>query len=377
LYWYFKQQRIDFIAVGKGGAQPNISQTIINNASIVVPNEKVQDKIVKFLERIEKGDGIDYDFFIPEVLKDVETIYKYKNSYETLSDCFETQLTLLDQLNQAILQEAVQGKLVPQDPNDLPDRQAGEPASELLKRIKKERQKSLPAGAKRRQEKPLPPIKPEEIPFDIPKNWVWCRLGDVMNVKSGKRIHAADYRKEGVPFLRSGEIGTLGRGEKLKSELYISREKYEDIKTKFGIPKEGDILIACIGGSIGNTWVVDDREFYYKDGNLVLIESIPEVETNFLLTYLKSPFFWKNTILKATDSSYNALTIEKLKDAEFPLPPLFEQKRIVAEIERQLAKTKQLREHIIANQQATEQLLKALLHQAFEAKENEENLAKA
>ena len=288
----------------------------------------------------------------------IDDFKKKEEKLELLKTNYTYQLTQLENLNQAILQEAVQGKLVKQDPDD-------EPAGKLLKRIKAEKVKS---GKK---EKPLPPIKPEEIPFEIPENWVWCRLGEIMNVKSGKRIHAADYRKEGVPFLRSGEIGTLGRGEKLKSQLYISKEKYEDIKAKFGIPKEGDILIACIGGSIGNTWVVDNRTFYYKDGNLVLIESIPEVETNFLLTYLKSPFFWKNTILNATDSSYNALTIEKLKDTEFPLPPLSEQKQIVVEIEKQLAKTKQLKEHIISNQQATEQLLKALLHQAFEVEEIE------
>jgi type I restriction enzyme S subunit len=302
------------------------------------------------------------EVYFPETTKEQKAIalhfFEKEAKFNQLNEHISYQLTHLENLNQAILQEAVQGKLVKQDPKD-------EPARELLKRIKAEKAKS---GKK---EKLLPPIKPEEIPFEIPENWVWCRLGEIMNVKSGKRIHAADYRKEGVPFLRSGEIGTLGRGEKLKSQLYISKEKYEDIKAKFGIPKEGDILIACIGGSIGNTWVVDNRAFYYKDGNLVLIESIPEVETNFLLTYLKSPFFWKNTILNATDSSYNALTIEKLKDAEFPLPPLSEQKRIVAEIEKQLAKTKQLKEHIIANQQATEQLLKALLHQAFEVEEME------
>ena len=302
------------------------------------------------------------EVYFPETTTEQKVIaehfFEKEAKFNLLDEHISYQLTQLENLNQAILQEAVQGKLVPQDKND-------EPASELLKRIKAKKAKS---GKK---EKPLTPIKPEEIPFEIPENWVWCKLGEIMNVKSGKRIHAADYRKEGVPFLRSGEIGTLGRGEKLKSQLYISKEKYEDIKAKFGIPKEGDILIACIGGSIGNTWVVDNRAFYYKDGNLVLIESIPEVETNFLLTYLKSPFFWKNTILNATDSSYNALTIEKLKDAEFPLPPLSEQKQIVAEIEKQLAKTKQLKEHIISNQQATEQLLKALLHQAFEVEEIE------
>lgn len=353
LFWYFKQQRIDFIAIGKGGAQPNISQTIINNASIVVPDEKTQKKIVDFLDKIEQENTIDESFFIPDVLKDIEQICNYKDYYVTLTNSFDNQLTLIENLNQAILQEVVQGKLVAQDPTD-------EPASQLLERIKAEKAKT---GKK---EKPLPPIKKEEIPFEIPDNWVWCRLGEVLTIKSGKRIHASDYRNGGIPFLRSGEIGSLGRGERVKNELFISTEKYLEIKTKFGTPKQGDILIACIGGSIGNTWVVDEREFYFKDGNLVLLESIPEIITNYLLLYLKTPFFWKNTILNATDSSYNALTIEKLNDAEFPLPPLSEQQRIVAEIEKQLGKTKELKAHIIANQQATEQLLKALLHGAFE-----------
>jgi len=83
-----------------------------------------------------------------------------------VQDELSYQLRQLETLNQAILQEAVQGKLVPQDPTD-------GPASELLKRIKAEKAKS---GKK---EKPLPPIKPEEIPFEIPENWVWCRLGDL------------------------------------------------------------------------------------------------------------------------------------------------------------------------------------------------------
>lgn len=330
IYLHWNREEL-LVSQMKGMANVSLSIGKIADVSVIVPGLEKQRQIVELEQKlVAKG------LIVEKLLTD--------------------QLTQLENLNQAILQEAVQGKLVKQNPKD-------EPASELLKRIKSDK---LISGKK---EKPLPPIKAAEIPFEIPESWVWCRLGEIMNIKSGKRIHASDYCKEGILFLRSGEIGTLGRGEKLSSQLYISETKYNEIKTRFGIPKQGDILIACIGGSIGNTWVVDDREFYYKDGNLVLVESISEAVTHYLLTYLKSPFFWKNTILNATDSSYNALTIEKLKDAEFPLPPLSEQTRIVAEIEKQMAKTKQLKEHIIASQHATEQLLKALLHGAFEVEE--------
>lgn len=354
LYWYFKQQRIDFIAVGKGGAQPNISQTIINNASIVVPDEKVQNKIVKFLERIEKGDGIDYDFFIPEVLKDVETIYKYKNSYVTLSDSFENQLTQLAYLNQAILQEAVQGKLVKQDPKD-------EPASELLKRILA---LSLSKG---KPKKPLPPIKPEEIPFEIPENWVWCRLGEICdNITKGSSPNwqGVQYvsEGEGILFITSKNVDSFKID--LTKATYVE-EKFNEIEPR-SILKKGDILTNIVGASIGRT-ALFDLDVLANINQAVCILRIEHSFINkaYLLNLMNS-----NLALKLmSDNSFAPgranLSMGDIANFPIPLPPLSEQKRIVEEIEKQLAKTKQLKEHIIANQQATEQLLKALLHQAF------------
>lgn len=353
LYWYFKQQRIDFIAVGKGGAQPNISQTVINNASIVVPDDKIQDNIVKFLERIERGDGIDEDFIIPEVLKDVETIYKYKNRYVALSDSFETQLTQIENLNQAILQEAVQGYLVKQDPKD-------EPASELLKRIKSEKAKS---GKK---EKPLPPIKPEEIPFEIPENWVWCRLGEICSkIGSGSTPKGSNYSKNGFPFFRSQNI--YNDGLVYDDIKFVS----EDVQKQMNgtIVLNHDILLNITGGSLGRCAIVPDD---FEEGNVsqhVCIIRPLQVDRNFFHKIVLSPYFQKFIFSSTTGAGREGLPKYNLEQFVIPLPPLYEQKRIVLEIERQLAKTKQLKEHIISSQQATELLLKALLHDAFEVKE--------
>lgn len=351
MYWYFKQQRIDFIAVGKGGAQPNISQTIINNASIVVPDEKIQDKIVKFLERIENGDGIDYDFFIPEVLKDVETIYKYKNSYVTLSDSFETQLTQLENLNQAILQEAVQGKLVNQDPKD-------EPASELLKRIKAEK---VISGKK---EKPLPPIKPEEIPFEIPENWVWCRLGEITNYGSSPKAEPTDLKND-TWVLDLEDI------EKTSSNLLckIRFNERNSLSTK-SVFKTGDVLYSKLRPYLDKVIVADEDGVCTTE--ILPLKCFADLNPFYFKYALKRADFLKYVNSKTKGMKMPRLGTKEGEMALIPLPPLSEQKRIVAEIEKQLAKTKQLKEHIIANQQATEQLLKALLHQAFEVKEMEE-----
>ena len=308
---------------------------------------------------------------LTEQLKLINLLQNIDSNYSNILFENENQIVLLKQLRQAILQEAVEGKLTAEWRKQHPELISGENhAARLLEKIKAEkalRQAQGTKGTKRLKE--LPPISEDEKPFDLPEGWVWTRLGDVINIKSGKRIHASDYKKTGIPFLRSGEIGILGRGDLISNPLYISEEKYNGIKNKYGIPKPGDILIACIGGSIGNTWVVDDRRFYFKDGNLVLLESIEEINTQFLLSYLSSPFFINNTIKNATDSSYNALTIIKLNYSFFPLPPFPDQQTIVKKVDRLMAKIDALEEQVKERKAQAEQLMQAVLREAFNGEE--------
>jgi type I restriction enzyme S subunit len=307
------------------------------------------------------------------------TQYKVKKYFESfegdlsdLSGEIENQSVILSKLRQAILQEAIEGKLTADWRRDNPVRKGDVEydAAALLDMIQEEKINREGAKGKKGKLKisysPLRSVNAKDMPFAVPEGWVWTRLGEIINIKSGKRIHVSDYRQTGVPFLRSGEIGSLGRGEKIKSLLYISKETYNEIKTKFGIPKLGDILIACIGGSIGNKWVVDEREFYYKDGNLVLLESSFGINTYYLLNYLKSDFFIHNTIKNATDTSYNALTIIKLNEASIPLPPLAEQRAIVEQVEKLLAMVDGLEAQVKERQGQTVGLLQAVLREAFE-----------
>ena len=352
---------------------PIVNQKKINTIPFCYPIIEEQKRIVKGFEEIEKIKTID-DLQIIDNLN-------WKEEYKSICRNFFNlqfgtkkiinelthQLDLIKQLRQAFLREAMQGRFeFPQQPlTEALEGNGLQTGQQLLTKIKAEKAQLI-ADKKLKKEKELAPISEDEIPFEIPEHWAWCRLGEILNIKSGKRIHASDYRNEGVPFLRSGEIGSLGRGEKIKTELFISQSKYNEVKSKFGIPKNGDILIACIGGSIGNTWIVDEREFYYKDGNLVLIESIPNINYNYLLYYLKSPFFWNNTILNATDSSYNALTILKLNQSEFPLPPIHEQEQIVTKLEGVMAYCDGLEQSIKESQGYNEMLLQQVLREALQ-----------
>jgi type I restriction enzyme S subunit len=334
-----------------------------NLKSLILPDceRSIQDEAV----RISQGEKIkDYEDLYSEIEKALSEYDKTQQVENLLSD----QLTQLENLNQAILQEAVQGKLVKQDPKD-------EPASELLKRIKAEKVKS---GKK---EKPLPPITPEEIPFEIPENWVWCRIDDILDFskESLRRGPFGSSITKGMFIPKSNPNATKVYEQKnaiyknhTLGGYYIDIEKYTNLKSF--LTGFGDIIISC-AGTIGEAYLLP------KDAPVGVINQALlkiRLNENIILNAYFLEFF--KAIIKAkvnTDAKGSAMknlgSIKYLREnLLIPLPPHSEQKRIVAEIDRQLAKTKQLKEHVVANEQATEQLLKALLHQAFEVEEMEE-----
>jgi type I restriction enzyme S subunit len=300
------------------------------------------------------------EVYFPDTIKEQKNIAQHffdkESKLNELNKQILHQLSQISNLNQAILQEAVQGKLVKQDSKD-------EPSSELLKRIKAEKVKS---GKK---EKPLPPIKAEEIPFEIPKSWVWCRLGEICSkIGSGSTPKGSNYAKSGYPFFRSQNI-------------YSDGLVYDDIKFVSDIVQKQmngtivfptDILLNITGGSLGRCALVPNG---FKEGNVsqhVCIIRPLQVDRNYFHKVILSPYFQKLIFSSTTGAGREGLPKYNLELFVIPLPPMKEQKRILAELEQQLTKTNHIQEHITANQQATEQLLKALLHQAFEVEETQE-----
>lgn len=259
---------------------------------------------------------------IEELLHLVEKYGKAYNKLEVLNKNFPAEI------KKSILQYAIQGKLVEQRPEE-------GTAEELYKQIQTEKAELIKQG-KIKKEKPLATISQDEIPFDIPETWKWTKIDDLFLVKSSKRVFEKDYVTSGIPFYRSKEIGELYRSESIKTELYITEDHYNELKEKYGIPQKGDILITSVG-SIGNTWICDNRKFYYKDGNIIQICNNPNISSSFVEFFLHSSFFNKQIITTVAGTAYFALTIIKLKNIIFPLPPLAEQHRIVAKIEELFA----------------------------------------
>jgi type I restriction enzyme S subunit len=121
----------------------------------------------------------------------------------------------------------------------------------------------------------------------IPKGWESCSMSEIVDIASSKRVFAKDYVEEGVPFFRGKEITQLSQGIKINTEIFISEEKYQELKEKAGAPKQGDILITSVG-TIGNTYLVKESDkFYFKDGNLTWIKSYKK---GFIPFYMKEWF---------------------------------------------------------------------------------------
>lgn len=123
----------------------------------------------------------------------------------------------------------------------------------------------------------------------IPEGWEVKSIGDIATVGSAKRIFANEYKTSGVPFFRGKEITLLSQGSNFDSEIYISEERFSELKIKNGVPEKDDILLTSVG-TIGNTYLVEeDDEFYFKDGNLTWFSNYKtEISGKYLKTWFDS-----------------------------------------------------------------------------------------
>ncbi|MDX1492378.1 MAG: restriction endonuclease subunit S [Pseudohongiellaceae bacterium] len=253
----------------------------------------------------------------------------------------------IKKLRELILELAVRGKLVPQDPND-------EPASELLKRIQAERAKLVVEG-KIKKSKQLQAISEEEKLYELPKNWEWARFQQVYDVRDGTH-DTPRYCDSGFPLITSKNLYS---GELDFSDVkYISEEDHLKIKERSGVNRN-DILFAMIG-SIGNPVIVDtDIEFSIKNVALLKPYSDDLSNMNFLLKYLLIASVKMRSEAAGAVQSFVSLGI--LRNYLIALPPLAEQRRIVAKVDELMALCDQLETQHIDAAEAHEKLVSHLL----------------
>lgn len=168
------------------------------------------------------------------------------------------------------------------------------------------------------------------------KNWKIESLDNIYWIRSSKRVFEKDYKKDGIPFFRSKEVVGLSQSKNINPEIYISIDKYEELKKISGIPLKDDLLVTAVG-TIGKIWKVDyEKEFYFKDGNLIWLQlKKPHNFFNPLsLKKILEEFINKEKENLSSGSAYNALTIDKLKKFSIFIPPIELQNKFAERIEK-------------------------------------------
>jgi len=160
--------------------------------------------------------------------------------------------------------------------------------------------------------------------------WEKVKLGDVCEITSSKRIFYSEYVDDGVPFYRSKEIIESDEGKIIENPLYISVDKYNEIKEKFGVPQTGDMLLTSVG-TIGIPYIIKKKDcFYFKDGNLTWFRDFREgLNSKYLYYWIKSSEGTGTLYNTTIGSSQKALTISALKNIKVSLPPRSVQDKIV------------------------------------------------
>lgn len=230
----------------------------------------------------------------------------------------------VDELKNKILQLAIQGKLLPQDDNDIP-------ASLLLEEIKKEKEQLI-KEKKIKNEKPLPEITEEEKLFKIHKGWEWVRLGDIANIIMGQSPDSTSVSESnnGIEF---------HQGKTSFGKVFIQESRVCCTKpTKIAI--DGDLLLS-VRAPVG-TLNITDREICIGRG-LAAIRSLHKIETKFY--YYSIMAFESELIKKATGTTFLAVSANVIKELLIPLPPLKEQQRIVEKIDELFAIIDELNEN--------------------------------
>ena len=278
----------------------------------------------------------------------------FAQSWQRLAEHFHTLFTTessIDALKQTLLQLAVMGKLVPQDPND-------EPASELLERIAEEKVR-LVAEGKIKKQKLLADVDDEEHPYVLPSNWEWVRFGSVSSTRLGKMLDKAKNKGELRPYLRNTNVQWFNfEIEDLKSMRFEEHE-LDEYRVLYGD------LVICEGGEPGRcaVWQGHAEDMFIQKA---LHRARPWLGI--------SPFFLQFCLKAAADSGFlnqffTGATIkhfsgEKLAKYPIPLPPLPEQHRIVAKIDQLTAICNQLKTRLSEARQLNEQLASTLVEQA-------------
>jgi len=359
----------DVIEEAKNSTNDNISMSNIKGFKIPLPPLEEQKEIVKVVEtlfkEVEQLEQLTVERislkedFVTSSLHQLTT-NNANQEWTFLQDHFKSffnETTNIKKLRETVLQLAVQGKLTADWRANNPDT---EDASILLKRIQKEKAQLI-KDKKIKKEKALPPITKDEIPYELPEGWVWCRLGDISSIRVGAtpKRETPEYWNGNIPWVSSGEVANnfiLDTKEKI-TEKGLS-------ESSVSIYPVGTVLVAMIGQgkTRGQTSILKIKAGTNQNvGGIIIFHN-----------YLISEYLWhyflgryEKTRSNAVGGNQPAINGTKLKMSAFGLPPLEEQKAIVEKVNALMGLCDALEQEVEQSQAHSELLMQSVLREVF------------
>ncbi|MGG7520847.1 restriction endonuclease subunit S [bacterium BS0013] len=366
------QPRLEALATGTTFSA--ISKSDIEPFLIPVPsfNEQLRivskvNELMSFCDRLEQQSLSSLDAHqqlvetLLATLTDSHSAEELAENWARVSQHFDTLFTTeasIDALKQTILQLAVMGKLVLQDPND-------EPASELLKHIEQEKAQLVKEG-KIKKQKPLPPVSDEEKSFELPRGWEWCKFGllsEFINGDRGRNYPSkSEYVDTGIPWINTGHIekdGTLS----VSDMNYITQKKFDELRG--GKIQCGDLVYCLRGATFGKTSFVTPYKTGAIASSLMIIRPFIAQFGLFFYNYLTSPFGKSQVFRFDNGSAQPNLSANSVMLYAFPCPPLDEQFRIYNKVQELFGICESLKTNVQSAQQTQLHLADALTDAAL------------
>ncbi|MEA5383888.1 restriction endonuclease subunit S [Vibrio parahaemolyticus] len=362
-----KAYKARLIGMGAGGAQPNISREKIINTVIALPSTAEQhrivakvDELMALCDQLEQQTEASIEAHQVLVTTLLDTLPNSADADELMqnwariSEHFDTLFTTeesIDQLKQTILQLAVMGKLVPQDPTD-------EPASELLKRIAEEKAQ-LVKEKKIKKQKALPPISEDEKPFELPSGWEWCHLPDLGELARGKSKHRPRndpklYENGNIPLVQTGDVA------RANGTILTYTAKYNEFGLEQSQLWPKGTLCITIAANIADTATLG-FDACFPDSVVGYTPYDKEIPTVYFDYFIKTAK--ENLERFAPSTAQKNINLEILSNVLVPCPPIQQFPRIVEKVNLLLGICNELKERLKESQMSQLQLTDAIVEQ--------------
>jgi type I restriction enzyme S subunit len=320
----------------KGGVRNALRFDDLCKIDIPAFNEQEQDRLLKRLDLI-------------------------KINIDILSLESANQSSYLSILRQAILQEAIEGKLTADWRKTHPELVTGENhASRLLEKIKTEKEQLVKEG-KIKKEKPLPLIKDEEKPFDLPEGWVWCRLREICSKITDGTHHSPINTSKGLfKYITAKNIKDYGVD--LSEITYVSENVHREIYKRCN-PEMGDVLFVKDGATTGVVTINNLSDEFSMLSSVALLK--PLILNRYLMYAMRSPVFYQATRKQMYGVAITRVTLDKIVHANISLPSLAEQQAIVEKVDRLMAMIDELEKQVQERKEQAGMLMQSVLREAF------------